>query len=218
MSPLESLPPEIWCKIVDNIFTFDRNEICGTDGDVITPLNNIGGLNFASMTTQYRVRGYISRKFGDRKLNILRSVARDPTTPSRLAFAVVIGCVLTNKPLKRWTLVLPTEYAIELANILADAFIGWELECTQWVGKESANHQTRVFNSLIAGAERIIAAKCRTVAYYVPKTWYSSISWKELEAELKAWELYWMIDMLSRSGKGPRLFLRMSNVKREGRL
>ncbi|KAJ5548704.1 hypothetical protein N7513_005938 [Penicillium frequentans] len=196
MSTLESLPAEIWSQIMDNIFRFGRNEICGPDGDIITPLHQIGGLNFASQSTKYRVQSYITRKYGNRKLNLLRLIGRDPTPSSTLAFAVGIG-LLINKSLKRGTRVLSTQYATELTHVLTDTFIDWKVECTRVVGKPAAGHQSRAFKKLINGAECVIAAKCRTISDCVHEAWFSSESWKEIEKMLMNKNLNWMVDMLA---------------------
>ncbi|KAJ5639792.1 uncharacterized protein N7484_007654 [Penicillium longicatenatum] len=213
-SPLESLPAKIWCQIMDLLFTFSRNEICGPDGDIVTPLHQIGGLNFASQTTKYRVRSYISRKYGNRKFNLLRLLTRDPTSSSRLAFAVAIGCLLIDKPMKRGAFLLPTQYATELTHILTDTFTNWKTECTQVPGI-GARSQSRAFKELINGAECIVAAKCRTIADYVPESWFSSTSWMEIEEMLIRKNLDWMVDMLTRCLKGPALALRFTNAKRQ---
>lgn len=202
MSTLESLPAEIWGQIMDNIFTFDRNELCGPDGDIITPLHQIGGLNFASQSTKYRVQSYISRKYGNRKLNLLRLITRDPTPSSTLAFAVAIG-LLIDKPLKRGIPFLPTQYATELTHVLTDTFMNWKLECTRVVGKPAAEHRSRAFKKLINGAECVVAAKCRTISDYVHEAWFSSESWKEIEKMLMKKNLDWMVDMLARKMNRP---------------
>ncbi|KAJ5999145.1 hypothetical protein N7451_006955 [Penicillium sp. IBT 35674x] len=197
MSTLESLPAEIWSHIMDHIFKFGRNEICEPDGDIITPLHQIGGLNFASQSTKYRVQSYISRKYGNRKLNLLRLISRDPTPSSTLAFAVGIG-LLIDQPLKRGTRFLPSQYATELTHVLTDTFINWKLECARVVGKPAAGHQSRAFKKLINGAECVIAAKCRTISDCVHPAWFLSESWKEIESMLMKKNLDWMVDMLAR--------------------
>lgn len=201
MSTLESLPAEIWGQIMDNIFKFSRNEICGPDGDIITPLHQIGGLNFASQTTKYRVQSYISRKYGTRKFNLLRLLARDPTPASTLAFAVGIG-LLFDKSLKRGTALIPTKHATELTHVLTDTYINWKLACARIVGKPAATRHSRAFKQLVNGAECVVAAKCRTISDCVHEVWFSSECWKEIEKMLMMKNLDWMVEMLARGLTG----------------
>ncbi|KAJ5937416.1 hypothetical protein N7454_004716 [Penicillium verhagenii] len=209
MSHLETLLPKIWQQILDEIFQFDHNQICGPNGDIIRPLHQIGGLNFASKTTQYRVRAYLCRKFDDRRLNILRLLARDITMESRLAFTVAIGCLLIEKPLRPWIRTLPVDYAIELTCILIDAFDDWNAECSRVIGPVGTRRQSRAWKTLVGGAETIVAAKCRSMGDHVPVSWFSSLSWKELQAELNSKQLEWMVDMLMRRQKVKRVVLRV---------
>ncbi|KAJ5930689.1 hypothetical protein N7466_006182 [Penicillium verhagenii] len=209
MSHLEALLPNIWQQVLDQIIQFDHNQICGPNGDITSPLHQLGGLNFASKTTQYRVRAYLSRKFDDRKLNILRLLARDITKESRLAFAVAIGSLLIENPFRPWIRTLPVNYAIELTFILADAFDDWKAACSRIVGPVGTRRQSRAFKALMDGAEPIVAAKCRIMGDHVPASWFSSLSWKELEAELNSKQLEWIADILMRRRKVKRVVFRV---------
>ncbi|KAJ5999146.1 hypothetical protein N7451_006956 [Penicillium sp. IBT 35674x] len=206
MSPLESLPTELWDLILDHIILSVSIELNGLGGELIN-LHRIAGLTSASKTLQHAVWSYFARKPFKPLIPGVKSFAHYLADrvfgDSVLPFSIAIGTLLNpSSPADHPT--LPNHVAMELIETMMKALLfSWARKAETQIPcfapptgpwDYSLEPMSRkVVEYSPAWVELVLVVKCQMVAFYLEPTWFDTLMWRDIHREMVRQQMQKMI-------------------------